>query len=180
MIAAALSAIAAAMLLVRLGWSGRSGVAHAGWAFAIAALLALAWRDGAWGLAMGVVVGTVVAIAAVLRAGWTAPARARRPAREAHASAWPRWHAGLTRRLAVFVLVVPVGGAAAQWLAFGAQALARGRGAGAADATVLALFLQPVAWAGLMAWQMTRAGPARMIAAPAGAALAGTLLWSAR
>jgi len=178
MIAAALLAIAAAMLLVRLGWAGRRGAAAAGWVLAGGALLVLAAGVGAWGVATGTVTGMAATLALVLHAGWRSPARVRRPAREAPSLALPHAPAELARRAAVFVLVVPAAFVATQWLAFGAQALARRAGTGAADATVLSLFLQPLLWALLMAWQMTRAGPARMIAPPVGATVLGTLFWT--
>lgn len=178
MIALALCVVAAAMLLVRLGWGGVRGAAPVGWALATAALVALAAGDGAWGLAMGMVVAIAVALGMIVHAGWTAPARARRPVREAASVTLPHQPAELARRFLVFVLVVPVAFAAAQWFAFGAQALARRGGTGEADAIVLMLFLQPILWGGLMAWQMTQASPGRMIVPPVGAALAGTMLWS--
>jgi len=165
------------MLLVRLGWGGVRGAAAAGWLLAAATLLALAMLGGAWGVASGGVAGMAAAIAIVLHAGWTSPARVRRPAREPASVTLPRIPRDIAARVAVFVLVVPVAFAAAQWCAFGVQALARRLGSGEADAAVLLLFGQPIVWAGLMAWQMTRADWTRMIAAPAVAALVGTALW---
>ena len=130
MIAAALLLILVAVALVRLGWGGRRGVAGAGWALGIAALLMLAARDGAWGLAIGTVTGIAAALAFVLHAGWTSPAKTRRAPREAPAILLPRrWH-DLGRRVLVFVLVVPIAFCAAQWLAFAVQAVARRAGAG--------------------------------------------------
>lgn len=178
MTASALILIALAVGLIRLGWNGPRGAAAIGWALAVAGLAMLAARDGAWGLAIGSVTGMAAALALVLRAGWTSPVKMRRAAREPISVSLPRRPADLGRRLLVFVLVVPVAFAAAQWLAYGAQSLARRQGAGETDAIVLTLFLQPLLWAGLMAWQMTRAGPLRMIVAPAGAAILGTLFWS--
>ncbi len=175
--AAALLAIVLAMILVRIGWGGRRSISVAGWALVIAALWVLTAKDGAWGLAMGGVVGMVAALLAVLYAGWTEPARAGRPPREPPSISLPRRSGDLARRIAVFVLVVPVAFAAAQWLAFGAQALARRNGSGDTDAVVLTFLLQPLLWSALMTWQMTRSGPAQMIAPPAIAALLGTLLW---
>ena len=131
------------------------------------------------GVALATVAGIVTAMAIVGHAGWTSPAKVQRAPREAPAVSLPRRWAGLGRRLLVFVLVVPVAFVAAQWLAFGVQALARRGGAVEADLVVLTLALQPVFWAGLMAIQMSRAGPLRMVAPPAIAALLGTMLWSA-
>lgn len=178
-IAAALIVILVAVALVRLGWGGRRGAAGLGWALGLAALVALTTRDGAWGLAIGTVTGIAAALAFVLHAGWTSPAKVRRAPREAPAILLPRrWH-DLGRRVLVFVLVVPIAFSAAQWLAFAVQAVARRAGAGDADTMVMTLLLQPILWAVLMAWQMTRAGPARMVAPPAAAALLGTALWCA-
>lgn len=179
MIAGALILIIAAMLLVRIGWDGRRGVALAGWAAGIVGLVVLTIGEGAWGLAVGTVVGIVTALAIVLHAGWTSPAKVQRPPREAPSITLPRRWSDLGRRVAVFVLVVPVAFAAAQWLTFGVQAAARRGGAGDADALVLALFLQPTLWGAIMCWQMTRSGPARMIALPVIATAAGTILWGA-
>lgn len=177
---AALLSIVAGIVLVRLGWGGRRGAAGLGWTLAGAGLVVLAARDGAWGLAIGTVAGMLAALALVLRAGWTSPAKMpRRPVREAPSILLPRrWH-DLRRRMLVFALVVPVGFGAAQWLAFAAQAAARRAGVGDADTMVMTLLLQPVAWAALMSWQMSRAGPRRMVAPPAAAALLGTALWCA-
>jgi hypothetical protein len=178
MIILGLVAITAAMLLVRLGWSGRRGVAPLGWALGVGGLLLLAANDGAWGVAVGAVAGMAVAIALVLHAGWRSPVKVRRPARTVPSITLPHRPADIARHLFVFVLVVPIGFAAAQWLTFGAQALARRAGAGEADALALTLILQPVLWGVLMAWQMTRATAMRMIAPPASAAILGTILWS--
>ncbi len=179
MTGAALILIVAALLLVRLGWEGRRTHAALGWAGAAIGLLILTLGNGAWGLAVGIVVGIATALAMVLHAGWTSPARVRRPAREAPAVLLPRRWPDVGRRVLVFVLVVPVAFAAAQWLAFGTQAFARRAGWGEADATVLALLLQPTLWGAMMSWQMTRDRPAAMIALPAAAAAIGTILWGA-
>lgn len=178
MIASALTVIVAAMLLVRLGWSGRRGVSALGWGLALAALVALVARNGAWGLAVGTTTGIVVALALVLYAGASSPRRTVRAPRVPLSVTIPRRPGDIARRLAVFVLVVPVAFVAAQGLAFGVQAVARAAGWQEADTTVLALFLQPILWATIMAVQMTRANAARMVAPPATAAIAGVLLWS--
>lgn len=178
MIAAALIMVAGAMLLVRIGWSGRPPVATVGCGLAVIGLVLLTHRDGAWGLAIGTAAGIVSVLAIVLHAGWASPAKALRPAREAPSVVIPVTMSDVARRVAVFALVVPGAFLAAQWLAFGVQAVARRGGAGDADTIVLALYLQPVLWAVIMTVQMTRAGAARMIAPPVAAALIGTGLWS--
>ncbi|VVT15161.1 conserved membrane hypothetical protein [Sphingomonas sp. EC-HK361] len=167
------------MTVVRHGWAGKRARAVAGWLIVAVGLLGMTWLTGAWGLTIGCLVATTLALSFVLYAGWTAPAKLRRPLRSPPSIELPRRWRGFGRRLAVFALVVPVAFAAAQWFAFGAQAFARGTGAGATNATALSLFVQPAIWAVVMSVQMTRADPWRMIAAPAAAALLGTLLWAA-
>lgn len=179
MIVAALALVLVSVGLVRWGWSGRQGAAGAGWLLAAATLMTLAVHDGAWGIAVGTVTGISAALTLVLYAAWTSPVKVQRSGREAPSITLPRrWH-DLRRRIVVFVLVVPVAFCAAQWLAFGAQAIARRAGANDADTMVLTLMLQPILWALLIAWQMTRAGPARMVAPPAAAVVLGTVLWCA-
>lgn len=177
--AIALIALVAALVLVRIGWNGARGLALLGWALALGALTALAWRDGAWGLSVGVVAGMGTALACVLHAGWTAPAKSLRARREPPAISIPHHRRDLVRRLAVFALVVPVAFAAAEWFAFGVQAAIRGGAALDSDAVVLTLYLQPVIWTALLTVQLTRARPAQMIAAPLVTAIAGTMLWGA-
>ena len=175
----ALIAVAAAMLLVRIGWQGPRGVAALGWALGMSALVALVVQDGAWGLSVGIVAGMAVALGFVLHAGWTSPVRKVRAPREAPAISIPHHRRDLVRRVAVFALSVPVAFAAAQWLAFGAQAAVRGGAALDGDAVVLTLFLQPVIWTALLTVQLTRARPSQMVAAPLIAVIAGTMLWGA-
>ncbi len=179
MIAMGLFLAAIGLVLVRIGWERRRAIAFAGWTAVTAAIALLARADGAWGIAMGGVVAMATALLLVLTAGCTSPARTRRAPREAPSVSIPRRRHDLIRRVVVFILVVPVGFVAAQWLAFGAQAAARHAGLGESDATVLTLFLQPVLWLTIMAVQMTRADARRMIAAPAVATVAGTMLWAA-
>jgi hypothetical protein len=177
MTAAAILAVAAAMLLVRVGWQGPRGVAALGWALGATALIVLLVQDGAWGLSVGMVAGMAVALTFVLHAGWTSPTRNVRAPREVPAISIPHHRRDLARRLAVFALAVPIAFAAAQWLAFGIQAAFRGGAALDGDAVVLTLFLQPVIWTALLTIQLTRARATQMIAAPLVAAVAGTMLW---
>ena len=175
----ALGIVVAAMLMVRIGWAGRRETAWGGWIAATGALVWLTLDDGAWGMAIGTAVGIAVALILVLHAAWISPAKVQRAPREAPTVTLPRRWGDLGRQVGVFVLVVPVGFVAAQWLAFGAQAVARRGGATDADAIALTFLLQPALWGVIITVQMTRAAPARMLAAPAVAALLGTLLWSA-
>lgn len=177
MIAAALIAVAVGIGLVRLGWAGSRGVALAGWAVAVGALLVLTLGEGAWGLAMGCVAGMTAAVALVLYAGWMSPPKSSRAPREAPAITIPVRAGDIARRLAVFVLAVPIAFAAAQWFAYGVQALARSGGAADADTVALTLGLQPLAWSIVMTLQLIQSGLARMLVAPAVTALLGTMAW---
>lgn len=177
MIWVALLIVVAGMLLVRAGWSRGRALAWTGWAVILVGLTMLTLRDGAWGLAIGTVAATAVALALVAYAGWTSPARPRRAPREAPAVTLPHRWPDVARRLLVFVLVVPVAFVAAQWLTFGTQAIARDGGMGTSDATALALFLQPIVWGVIMTAQMIRPHPAQMVAAPVVATVLGTVLW---
>lgn len=176
---AALIAVAGAMVLVRIGWAGAAAVAAAGWSMAAFALVVLARADGAWGIAIGVVTAIAAALLLVLLAGWRSPVKRYRPPREPPSITIPRRRHDIVRRVAVFALVVPGAFAAAQWLAFGAQAIARRSGAADADAIAMTLYLQPIMWSVIMAIQMTRAGPARMVAPLAVATVIGAILWGA-
>ena len=176
--AAALLLIALAMGLVRLGWGGRRGVAIVGWGLALLGLATLARIDGAWGIAPGGVAGMASALAGLLWSGWRTPAKAYRPAREPPSIVLPRRIGDLARRSVVFVLVVPIAFAATQWLAFALHASMRRAGMGEADAIVLMLFVQPVLWASLATWQMTRRDARRMMPPVLATALLGTVVWS--
>lgn len=171
-------AVAAGLALVRVGWGGRRWVAVLGW---LAAALALGWlavAAGAWGATMGAVAGMAAALASLLASGGGVPARPRAAERERTAALVAPAPLALVRRLSVFLLVVPVGGAAALWLCFGLQAAMRGAGMAAADANACMFLLPPLVWCVLLAWQMTRDGPRRMIAAPLLAAAGGSVLWA--
>jgi hypothetical protein len=90
----------------------------------------------------------------------------------------PRWRAeGLIRRTIVFLLVVPIGFAATMILALGAEAAARRAGWIEADRYVLALMLQPAAWALLASGQMLSTHPRGMVAPALACALGGAALW---
>ncbi len=178
MSALALGGAGLSLVLVRLGWGGRRGLAAAGWGLAALSLLALTLAEGAWGLAMGMTAGAVVALLLVLQAGWVSPAGRARKHRDTPSTDVPHTWRGIGRRLAVFALVVPVSFAASLWLAYGLNALMKGGGELEANSVSTMLFVQPVTWTVLMSWQMTRPGPHQMIAQPVVAAIAGTLLWA--
>lgn len=178
MLAIALIGVVAGIVLVRRGWAGRRPLAVVGWAIVLAALALLTIGDGAWGLAMGGAIGITAALALVLWAGWSSPAKSTRAPRTAPASTIPVRASDIARRVAVFALAVPVAFIAAQWFAFGVQALARAGGATAADTAVLMLGLQPLVWGVIMALQLLQPGPARMLTAPAVVAGLGTAAWA--
>jgi hypothetical protein len=165
-IAAALALILVSIALVRVGWGG-----------ILTALTLLAATAGAWGIAIGVTAGIAAALMIVLWAGWKTPGKPGRPLRERPSVTMPHQWSDTTRRFGVFVLAVPVSFAAAQWLAFGIQAILRHAGAGAADADVTMLFLSPVLWTLLLSWQMTQVRLIEMVIPLVMAGLLGTLLW---
>lgn len=168
-----------ALLLVRIGWGSRSRLAIAGWIVAAVGLLALTLQNGAWGLAIGSVMGIVSALVMVGFVGWQSPSRLRRPERQKTATAHIDGSSDIGRRLTVFLLVVPCAFAAAQWFAFGLQALVRRGGAAEADAVALTLFVQPTLWGAIMAVQMTRINAWQMIVPPTAVAMIGTVFWGA-
>lgn len=177
LLVAAVALAIAGILLVRVGWGGRRSHAAAGWTALIAAIVMLAAGEGAWGIAVGAMVAMLVALGLLARDGIrTAPTR--NPPRRAPASVTlPHRALGVGRRLAVFLLVVPVGVAASYVFAMGAEAAAMRLGWHPADRTALAFIAAPVAWTLLASIQLMQAGPLRMILPPAVCAVAGILLW---
>lgn len=183
----AIAALALAVLLIRLGWGGRKGLSGPGWAIAVLALAWLTWSDGAWGLATGLTAGAVFALVVVLHAGATSPPR--RVARDGVTRTAARLQTGIpddiarpadiARRFIVFLLVVPVAFLAAQWLAFAINAAMKGNAPLDANAVSTMMFVQPVAWSILMAWQMMLAGPRQMLVPPGFATVLATLIWIA-
>lgn len=174
--------VAAGILSVRIGWGRRQGgrFVALGWAAVIAGLALLAARDGAWGLAVGAVVAT---LAASLLLGQAALSSAPAPARNARTAApsvllRSGGGVGVLRRLAVFILVIPVGAIASALAALAAQAAARQAGWPESDSTAFGLFAFPVVWAILVTLLMLRPGPKSMLA-PLAVTLAasGGLFW---
>lgn len=151
-IAIALVAAAFGVFLIRLGWGRDGGGARvgAGWGLIAVGLGALAWRDGAWGLALGGSVAILAAMVALAHAAITAP-RPRKATviRDSattvalHSESWT----GLGRRMLVFLLAVPGAAAASMLIALAAQTLARAGGWGEANAGAAGLVAFPVAWA---------------------------------
>ena len=170
---------AAGVGLLRVSWGKRRhGLTALAWIALTLGTVASAAVAGAWGIAVAWLVATGIAALLLTYAAATAPAGRAGSARDPLTTETWRFQASdVGRRLAVFTLVVPVGFAAAQLLAFGAQAAARRAGWAEADAIVLTLLLQPIAWTMLAAVQITRRGPIRMIAPALVCATVGTLLW---
>jgi hypothetical protein len=165
------------VMLLRLGWGGRRAIIGAGWIAILAGIGLLGRANGAWGIAIGSVLAMAAAAALLGWAAWTTPvrpARAERATRMTAAAAPRRRFAG---RFATFVIVGPTGFAAAQILAIGLHAAARGAGQAEADATALALLLQPAIWAVLMTVQLLCTRRRTMIAAAALTAAAGGVSW---
>lgn len=176
MTAIALVAMAAAAALIRLGWGGTRRAAAAGWAIGGVALACLTWRDGVWGLSVGLVAGSLAALTMVFQAGAVSPRRPGR-GRSPRAVAVAATDHALGRRIAVFLAVVPLSFAAAQLLALAVTGAMTGTAPLAANSVATALFVQPTVWTALMAWQMMLSSPARMLAPPALVAGLGALIW---
>lgn len=176
-IALALLLVVAGIVLVRTGWGGRRALARIGWGVIALAVAVLMAGDGAWGLAVAASGGMVAALLLLAREALrTAPTRSP-PARAPASVTLPHRALGVGRRLLVFLLVVPVGAAAAYLFAMGAEGAAARLGWSPADRTALAFFAAPVAWTVLASVQMIQPGPVRMVLPPAVCALAGLLLW---
>jgi hypothetical protein len=170
---------AAGVALLRASWGRRRpALTAAAWgALVLGTVLATA-MEGAWGITIAWLVATVLAGALLAHAAATAPAGRAAGGRDPLTTETWRFQASdVGRRLAVFALVVPLGFAAAQLLAFGAQAAARRAGWAEADSMVLALIGQPIVWTLLASIQITRRGPLRMIAPALICAILGTILW---
>ena len=176
-VALSIIALAGAVLLIRLGWGGAKPLAVAGWALAAIALAILTRAGGAWGLATGLTAGAVFALVAVAYAGAVSPQRKARRAPAAPSVRLPSRPEGVVRRLLVFLAVVPVSFIAAQWLAFAVNAAMKGDAALDANSVATMMFVQPVVWTILMAWQVMLSGPLRMLGPPAVTALLATLIW---
>lgn len=179
----ALIAAGTGVLLVRLGWGRENGGAHIaiGWASIAGGLVMLIARDGAWGLALGASVATLVALGVLSHAAITAP-RPRKsvPLRDGmttvtlHSESWT----GLGRRLLVFLLVVPGAAAASMLVALAVQTLARAGGWGEANAGVAGLATFPVAWAAVTTLVMLKDRVTQMVRIVVIAALpSAALFW---
>ncbi|WP_325283807.1 hypothetical protein [Sphingomonas sp.] len=173
-------------LLLRFGWDARepaqTRLTLAGWAAIAAALLALTLRDGAWGLAIGTLPVMLVAGCVLMREAWASAAPAR-PARAADSDPTVRLHAAdwrdVGRRLAIFLLVVPVSGLASLVVGLAAAAMVRAAGGLEGDATVLTLFVTPLVWS-VLGVALMLGMRARDMLRPLGAValVSGAVFWS--
>ncbi|WP_174296812.1 hypothetical protein [Sphingomonas bacterium] len=180
MIGTAILTVAVGVALVRLGWNRRLALAIAGWVLIAVAIVACARESGAWGMAVCALAGMATAFAVLLWSGRATPVRAWRPDRQRLAATPGQEPLMVVRRASVFLLVVPGGGIASLVFAVGVQVAGRRAGLGEADATACLLLLLPLLWASLLAWQMTRDNPRRMVIPPLLVAAFGVLLCAAR
>jgi hypothetical protein len=175
-------AAAAGAPLLWLAWklpSPRKAAPRAGgWFLILGAAILLGTAAGAWGIAVS---ATATSAAALLVLAYIAmhsvPAR-RTSTREAAIQPLDVQAilAGLPRRFAVFLLVVPGGVVASTIVALGARAAARHSGWDDADSTMVALAGMPLIWSIIAALQMTQSSLLRMAAITVVPALAGGLL----
>jgi hypothetical protein len=172
-----LGAMAAAILCLRLGWRRNRPLVIFGWTLGVAALAILTDRWGLWGLSVGSLIAMPAALT-LLAIDAMRSERAYRPLRVATTVAPPRWRAeGIVRRTSVFLLVVPGGFLVTTIFALGAEAVTRRAGWVEADRFVLALMLQPIAWAALASAQMLFTHPRGMLIPTLACALGGATLW---
>jgi intracellular septation protein A len=143
----------AGAVLLRFGWDAREPaqvrLTLGGWAAIVVAIGTLTAIDGAWGFAMGTIPVMLVAFALLAREAIasTAPARAARvvesdPTVHLHARDWR----DVGRRVAIFMLAVPVAGLVSLLAGLAFAAAARAGGAVDADSTTLALIVTPLVW----------------------------------
>lgn len=139
--------------LLRFGWDAKAPaqvrLTLAGWAAIVASIGALTVTDGAWGAAMGTLPVMLVAFVLVGREALTStvPARTARisdapPTVRLHATDWR----DVGRRVAIFLLSVPVAGIVSLLAGLAIAAVARASGADASNTIVLALAITPVVW----------------------------------
>lgn len=176
-------AIAAGVLSLRVGW-GRPRGRHfvgIGWAAILAGVAVLAARDGAWGLSVGALAAMLTACLVLAHSALVSAAPAKeRAARTATPSVLLRSGGaeGLLRRLAVFILVIPVAFGVSVMVALAFQAAARSTGWLEPDSTALGLLVFPIVWTILATMLMLRPGPISMLKPLAGTlAAAGASFW---
>lgn len=144
----------AAVLGLRFAWSRQHRSAPANaicWGLLFLAL-AMGWgAAGAWGLAVVSLAATACAFLMLGRAAITAPAgRVSASTRRVDMLPEKGEPLHLWRRIATFLLCVPVAMAISLLLALAARVLANAAGWTEADSNVLALFLMPLFWSLLL------------------------------
>lgn len=157
--------IASGVGALRLAWGrARAGPATPiGWAAIALGLVLLASREGAWGLAVGGLIGSAAAFALLAYAWWRdlparAAARTGRTTLRLHEGG--RLHLG--RRFLTFLLVVFAAMGASVAAGVAAQAFGRAVGWTEADSNTLGLFVFPVAWTLLATVMMLRTSSVAM------------------
>lgn len=144
---------AAGTIALRFAWDTREPaqlrLTLAGWAAIGAALAVSTARDGAWGFAVAALPVMLVAFGFLTREALasTVPARAVRvsasePTVHLHAADWR----DVGRRVAIFLIAVPLAGSVSLLVGLALAATARASGAGEADTITTALFVTPLVW----------------------------------
>lgn len=145
---------AAGVAVLRLAWGRpKRSVAlnAAGWALLALGLVVGGMANGAWGVAIVSIVATACAFLALTHAGITSKRNgAKASVRRANLldAAGEPLHLG--RRLATFLLTVPLALGVALLVGLAARTLAGLGGWHEANGNVLTLFLMPVVWAVLL------------------------------
>lgn len=150
LLAFTLTAPVAGVGVLRWAWSGagRSAALNgAGWALLLGGALAGGLAEGAWGVSVSALTGMV---AAFLVLAWAAavspPSKARASNRRVGLIPETGEPLRLLSRTLTFVLVALVAAIVSVGLAVTTRGVAGKAGLGAADATVLAYFILPIAW----------------------------------
>lgn len=151
-----IGAIAAAggVMLLRFAWARwqRSLALNLlAWSVVAVGLLLGAQAGGAWGVSVSSLAAIASAFLLLARAGLTSPSDKTKPsARRAHILPDKGEPLHLGRRFGTFALSVPVALIASVLVAIAVRTLVDWAGWQEANSTVLALFLAPLLWAGLM------------------------------
>lgn len=173
--------VVAGIGLLRRAWRRGWGPVLLAWVPVIAGLAWLTLREGAWGLSVGAIAAMLVAAGVLGHAAWSSkPKRTpERAEREPTVALRPEGWRGLARRIAIFLLAVPVSGATAVLLALALQATMRASGVAEANGIALSLLILPIAWATIATLVMLEerlAAMLRLIAIVA--AVGGGVFWS--
>lgn len=176
---------AAGTIALRFAWDAREPaqlrLTLAGWTAIGAALAVLAALDGAWGFTMGTLPVMLLAFGFLAREATasTAPTRAARvaasePTVHLHAADWR----DVGRRIAIFVIAVPIAGAVSLLVGLALAAAARASGAVEADTITTALFVTPLIWSVFGVVLLLQSRAARMLRPLAAiGAVSGATFW---